>query len=270
MKLQLTAALLIGALSTVVSAQEEEKKDTPPPAAKKEAPQKRQPAPAAKQPQRPKQTFLGVGTAPIDPSLRDHLELDPGFGVVVRMVAPDSPAADAELKKGDVLTQIDDQKLTSHEHLSILVKSKSKGDIVDISLIRKGQKKTVTAELGEVTAPQHPHVLRRELTPQQLQPYRSMPSNQRGAWEAQRRGHSPVPFPKFENQSPEEWREAIKKYQDNLRGWMKENHAQRNSSTPEQGRRGGDKPPALSVRPGFPVRVMTDNSTIMISNEKGE
>lgn len=102
-------------------------------------------------------TWLGVATSEIHPTLRQHLDLAEGFGVLIAHAPTDSPAHEAGLKPGDVLTKLDDQILTSPEHLSILVRSKKKGDEVEVTYIRKGTEESVMVTLDEKQLPTRPY-----------------------------------------------------------------------------------------------------------------
>ena len=59
-------------------------------------------------------------------------------GLVVRHVVPDSPAADAGLERGDVITAIDGEAVTEIEALRDDVAAKAAGDEVTLSVIKDG------------------------------------------------------------------------------------------------------------------------------------
>lgn len=91
--------------------------------------------------------WLGVLARPID---------EPA-GLVVRHAVPDSPAADAGIERGDVITAIDGQAVTEFEALSDAVKAKSPGDTVTLSVIKDGQDNPdAAAEDIEVTLGERP------------------------------------------------------------------------------------------------------------------
>lgn len=97
--------------------------------------------------------WLGVATSDVHPPLRQHLNLDEGFGVLIAHTPTGSPAHEAGLKPGDVLTKLDDQLLTTPEHLSILVRSKKKGDEIEVTYIRRGTEQSVVVALDEKEMP---------------------------------------------------------------------------------------------------------------------
>ena len=72
-----------------------------------------------------------------------------GPGVRVQQVMPSSAAEKAGLLAGDVLAAIDGQPVTDLRGYSTLLKSRSPGDEVEVTVIRDGVETTVTATLGE-------------------------------------------------------------------------------------------------------------------------
>jgi membrane-associated protease RseP (regulator of RpoE activity) len=81
-------------------------------------------------------TFLGVATEATD----DGLE-------IVRLV-PNSAAADAGLRVGDVIVEFDDDEVTTSADLADAVADHDPGDDVEIVYTRGGTRQTVTVELG--------------------------------------------------------------------------------------------------------------------------
>ena len=63
---------------------------------------------------------------------------DEPAGLAVRHVVPESPAADAGLERGDVITAIDGQAVTEFEALANAVQAKAAGDTVTLSVIKDG------------------------------------------------------------------------------------------------------------------------------------
>ena len=93
-------------------------------------------------------TWLGVAPEEISEELGAQLPLEPGSGLIVRTVLPDSPAAKAGLQKNDVLMKIDDQLLTNPSQLRTLVAAKKDGDTVKLTYFRRGQQATMDVKLG--------------------------------------------------------------------------------------------------------------------------
>lgn len=73
-------------------------------------------------------------------------------GEYVREVVKGSAAADAGIKVGDIITQLDGQKLTGENTLSGIIRTKKVGDVAKVRIFRDGQTLDLSATLKE--APQ--------------------------------------------------------------------------------------------------------------------
>jgi hypothetical protein len=93
--------------------------------------------------------YLGVATQPVDPALAHQLNLPEGVGLTVVEVAEGSPAA-GQIERHDVLHKFADQILANPEQLAVLVRSRHTGDEVILTVLRKGEERTVTVKLGEI------------------------------------------------------------------------------------------------------------------------
>jgi len=97
-------------------------------------------------------TFLGIASEPANPVLTDQLGLPDGTGLVVTMVAPDSPATNV-LKRHDVLVRLDDQILIEQRQLARLVRNHKDGDEVTLTFIRGGKETTAKVKLSKHDVP---------------------------------------------------------------------------------------------------------------------
>lgn len=97
-----------------------------------------------------KQGYLGVRVEDISSSdLGDYFGVKKGEGVLVVEVLEDSPAEEAGLKAGDVITEFDGKEISSADQLVKYVRKTEPDDEVDITYMRKRQTKTVEVEIGE-------------------------------------------------------------------------------------------------------------------------
>jgi membrane-associated protease RseP (regulator of RpoE activity) len=94
-------------------------------------------------------TWLGVGVDEAPAALNSQLRLDPGVGLVVTFVAPDSPAAKAGLQKNDLLVELEGQSLVLPAQLRKMVQSRKEGSLVKLAYFRGGKKEAVTATLAK-------------------------------------------------------------------------------------------------------------------------
>lgn len=101
------------------------------------------PALLADQPkERGPKVFLGIM---VEPSRGGQKE----GGVIVREVAPNSPAAKAGLKNGDVITQVGDKKVTDVDALITFVAKHKPGDQLPFHVKREGEEKELTVTLAK-------------------------------------------------------------------------------------------------------------------------
>jgi hypothetical protein len=110
--------------------------------------QSKDPAPAEE-----KGTYLGVLISPVPDILYDQLpDLPRDQGVVVTHVLPDSPAAQAGLRRHDVLLTYNNDKIRDCEHFSRLVRDDKADNKIKLEFLRGGRKQTVevTLALGPV------------------------------------------------------------------------------------------------------------------------
>ena len=71
-----------------------------------------------------------------------------GNAVRIGQVRPGTPAADAGLRAGDVITAVDGTKVTSGDALTSLIGAKKPGDTVSVTYTRAGESHTVDVTLG--------------------------------------------------------------------------------------------------------------------------
>jgi len=93
--------------------------------------------------------FLGVQTDHVPASLAGHLNLPPGFGLMVEEVMPGSPAAKVGLRRFDILLRYQDQQLVNMDQLQVLVRSGRKGEEVRLLVLSQGKERQLTATLDE-------------------------------------------------------------------------------------------------------------------------
>ena len=109
--------------------------------------QNAEPAPAAGRAEAG--AFLGVATRPVGGDLARHLRLEPGGGLVVEAVAEGSPAAAAGLEPGDVLLELDGQRLMNGPQLAALVGRDEPGRKTTLRAIVEGDEKQLDVTLAE-------------------------------------------------------------------------------------------------------------------------
>ena len=71
-----------------------------------------------------------------------------GEGVRVQQVMPGSAAEKAGILAGDVVVALDDRPIVDLRGYSALLKEHAPGDAVEVTLLREGERITVSTELG--------------------------------------------------------------------------------------------------------------------------
>ncbi|MDN5346721.1 MAG: hypothetical protein PWP65_285 [Clostridia bacterium] len=92
--------------------------------------------------------WLGVWLQDVTPEVADFLGLDKAEGALIYNIEPNSPAAKAGLKRGDVILKVDGQAVKSANDLVKLVQSRQVGQQIRLQFIRLGQKREVSVTLA--------------------------------------------------------------------------------------------------------------------------
>ena len=95
-----------------------------------------------------KRAMLGVNPISITPQIGQQYELPVQEGVILDAVGRGTPAAQAGLRPGDVLTKINGEKLTGAGDLLRVLRSKNPGDKVTLGVLRPRGASEVTVQLG--------------------------------------------------------------------------------------------------------------------------
>jgi S1-C subfamily serine protease len=102
-----------------------------------------------------KRVYLGVFTVPVEDMTsgsRRKLKLPSSDGVFVIDVMPDSPAEQAGLKHGDVITHVNGKLVDDEDELVDDLNKAGAGKQIDLTVIREGKKQEMKAKLDEVPA----------------------------------------------------------------------------------------------------------------------
>lgn len=104
------------------------------------------------EPQGVRKPKFGVHVRRTDDTLRKHLKIKSGVGLVVESVVPESGAATAGVQIDDILLKLDDQWLINSEQFTTLVQNGEVGQAVKATLVREGLTQEVLVTLTEGTA----------------------------------------------------------------------------------------------------------------------
>jgi serine protease Do len=96
--------------------------------------------------------YLGISMNDVTPDNAHFFNLPDASGAIVAQVSPDSPASRAGLKQGDVIAQLNGQKVINGGALQVNVSGLAPGANVSLGVIRDGKLMTVNLTVGEYHA----------------------------------------------------------------------------------------------------------------------
>ena len=116
--------------------------------------------------------YLGVESISVWPQLADRLDLDVDTGALVQRVVEGSPAEDAGIEAGDdqitfqgqddisvggdLIVGVNGEEFTREHDLADEISDHSAGDRVRLTLLRDGERRTISVELGRRPARANP------------------------------------------------------------------------------------------------------------------
>jgi serine protease Do len=96
--------------------------------------------------------WLGVVVQEVDRDLAQQFGLDKPEGALVARVLPESPAARAGLREGDVILRYNGEPLPSSSSLPHLVGVTDPGEVATLEVVRGGRKQRVDVDVGTLRA----------------------------------------------------------------------------------------------------------------------
>jgi serine protease Do len=106
--------------------------------------------------------WLGVTIQPLTPELAKGFKVPGGGGALVSSVQEGSPAAQAGVKAGDVVTEYDGKKLSQPGDLSRLVAATTVGREVPLTIVREGKTMNLQVRVARMEEPDQPKVAKTE------------------------------------------------------------------------------------------------------------
>ncbi len=94
--------------------------------------------------------WIGVKVQTITPGIADSLGMKNAAGAIVDEPQADSPAAKAGIATGDVITMIDNEAVKDARDLARKISMMAPGKAVKVTVLRKGEEKTLTVTLGNM------------------------------------------------------------------------------------------------------------------------
>jgi serine protease Do len=94
--------------------------------------------------------YLGVSIQNVTPALAEEFKLKAAEGALVSEVLPDSPAAKAGMKDGDVVLAFNGKQVTDSLHLRLAVADTKPGSTVPVEVLRNGEKETLKTTVQQL------------------------------------------------------------------------------------------------------------------------
>jgi len=92
--------------------------------------------------------YLGISMNDVSPDNAQFFNLQDATGAIVAQVTPDSPAASAGLKQGDVIRELNGQKIANGSALQVAVSEDRPGTKIALGVIRDGKLTTLNLTVG--------------------------------------------------------------------------------------------------------------------------
>jgi serine protease Do len=96
--------------------------------------------------------WLGVTIQPVTQDIAKAFHLPESNGALIGDVTNDSPAAKSGLQSGDIILDVDGQKVEDSRALQLRIGSMSPGASVRLTVVHNGATRDVTVKLGEMPA----------------------------------------------------------------------------------------------------------------------
>jgi serine protease Do len=93
--------------------------------------------------------YLGILPQEITNDIAEALGVQPRSGILVGQVMADTPAADAGVKTGDIITALNGEKMGNVDQFRLKVAQAGVGQDVKLTILRKGKTEDVTVKLAE-------------------------------------------------------------------------------------------------------------------------
>lgn len=92
--------------------------------------------------------YLGVQIQPLTQDIADSLALKDTKGALVAETQPDTPAAEAGIKPGDVILSVNGEAMAGPKEVTKRISQIKPGDTVKVTLMRDGKEQTLNVRLG--------------------------------------------------------------------------------------------------------------------------
>jgi serine protease Do len=93
--------------------------------------------------------YLGIGMNDVTPENAHFFNLEDASGAIVSQVTQDSPASRGGLQQGDVITQVNGDKIPNGSALQVAVSEMAPGTKITLGVMRNGKSETLNLTVGQ-------------------------------------------------------------------------------------------------------------------------
>ena len=93
--------------------------------------------------------YLGISLNDVTPDNAQFFHLQEASGAIVAQVTPDSPASKGDLRRGDVISQINGQKIANGSALQMAVSQLTPGTKISLDVLRDGKPVSLNLTVGQ-------------------------------------------------------------------------------------------------------------------------
>jgi serine protease Do len=93
--------------------------------------------------------FLGIVPQALTPEIAESFGVDEDEGILIGQVLEDTPAAEAGLETGDIITRMNNQPVRDVHAFRMEVADQRVGDVIRLEVLREGKAKNVEVTLAE-------------------------------------------------------------------------------------------------------------------------
>jgi len=96
--------------------------------------------------------WIGIQVQDLTPEIAFHFGVEPNVGVLVAGIEPGSPAEAAGVERGDIITHLQSERISSSNAYNDLVQSVTAGDHLKLAITRKQAHQQLTVEVSTLPA----------------------------------------------------------------------------------------------------------------------
>ncbi len=99
--------------------------------------------------------YMGVSISGLSKQLGEYFGVEKGRGALITEVVEDSPAMEAGLKAGDVIVNIEGERITDPGDVTDIMEDFEEGDEIEVTVMRDKSEKNIKLEVGEYDHDDH-------------------------------------------------------------------------------------------------------------------